>query len=430
MDFDKANNMFIAHPGWLNDKLIHYYKFRMYTPATYPTKVPTLGTPTIPIPPLYLLTTSSNDFTQLVPEQKPIIRYHTTDGEEYSDFVQIHWVIVDSSYKANTYRSYEDIPASNIIPSTIFANLPVFPVGSKLQDPIALGTTPAPIKPLMVWYKSVEVQTFLFETTSQQLADHYNPLTREGSAALSGSGFEITVTNFVQENKVVTIPIFHLNQYSMGVVPGENHGGPWNGGGKNIIGLDRGDAGYSPLWQVFWVSKVPIDYTADHASNQAQLTTANGFEVTATPMFVNCPDVGPRGGGETNPKKASTFSQSVNPGQTFTLAGSLVMEADKTVRAYLGERELAATQTNMMGAYIFSVSADQVPEGPATISIRDGEGKLLYDANVTKTGIFGTLPTLPTIAGIIIGIVAAGGVFLYRRGRRTAGTPKIPTQKQ
>ena len=26
MDFDQENNMFIAHSGWLNDKLIHYYK--------------------------------------------------------------------------------------------------------------------------------------------------------------------------------------------------------------------------------------------------------------------------------------------------------------------------------------------------------------------------------------------------------------------
>lgn len=35
MDFDKENNMFIAHAGWYNDFEIHYYKFRMYTPSTY-----------------------------------------------------------------------------------------------------------------------------------------------------------------------------------------------------------------------------------------------------------------------------------------------------------------------------------------------------------------------------------------------------------
>ena len=28
MDFDRENNMFVAHAGWYNDKLIHYYKVR------------------------------------------------------------------------------------------------------------------------------------------------------------------------------------------------------------------------------------------------------------------------------------------------------------------------------------------------------------------------------------------------------------------
>lgn len=36
MDFDAANNMFVAHSGWYNDQLIHYYKFRIFAPDTYP----------------------------------------------------------------------------------------------------------------------------------------------------------------------------------------------------------------------------------------------------------------------------------------------------------------------------------------------------------------------------------------------------------
>ncbi len=434
MDYDRTNNMFIAHPGWLNDKLIHYYKFRMYTPATYPTKVAMQDPPTIPIAPLYLVTTSANDFTKLVPEQKPIIRYHTADGEDYSDFVQINWIIVDPTYQANTYRSYEDItqnvPATNIIPSNIYANLPVVPIGSRLQDPIALGTTAAPIKPLIVWYKGVEVQTFLFETTSQQLADHYNSETREGSAAAPGSGYEISVASFVQDAQVINVPIFHLNQYPMGVTTGQNHGGPWKGGGKNIISLDRGDTGYSPLWRVMWISRVPIDYTADQASNQAQLTTANGFQVIGTPMYVNCPNVGPHGGSTTNPNKASTFTQYVSPSETFTLAGSLVMEGDKTVKAYLGDKELGTAQTNMMGAYILRLSADQLPEGQSTIIIKDASGSQLNDATVTKnSNIFGILPVVPTIAGIIVAIVAASGLLLSRRNRKSAKTPNTPASK-
>ena len=35
MDFDRENNMFIAHAGWYNDFEIHYYKFRIFAPGTY-----------------------------------------------------------------------------------------------------------------------------------------------------------------------------------------------------------------------------------------------------------------------------------------------------------------------------------------------------------------------------------------------------------
>jgi len=28
IDFDSANNMFVAHAGWYNDRLVHYYKVR------------------------------------------------------------------------------------------------------------------------------------------------------------------------------------------------------------------------------------------------------------------------------------------------------------------------------------------------------------------------------------------------------------------
>lgn len=29
MDFDSENNMFVAHSGWYNDRLVHYYKVRI-----------------------------------------------------------------------------------------------------------------------------------------------------------------------------------------------------------------------------------------------------------------------------------------------------------------------------------------------------------------------------------------------------------------
>ncbi len=420
MDFDHANNMFIAHPGWLNDRLIHYYKFRMFTPATYPTRVPMQGAVNIPVAPLYLITTSGGDFSKIVQGQKPIIRWHTADGEAYSDFVQLFWVVVPQTYLANTYKSYEDVNgnvSSSIVQSNIYANLPVVPTGSKLQDPIALGTNGAPITPLMVWYKGVEVQTFVFETTSQQFADYFNPITRTGTAATRGSGYEISVVSFVSQGRVNTIPIYHLNQYSLGVTQGVNNGGPWKGGGKNIIGFDRNTGGYSPLWQVFWVAKVPIDYSADQASNPAQLTTDNGFQVNPAPMYVNCPNVGPVGGGATNPKKASSFGRSVGSGETFNLAGALVMVGNKAVTAYLGQTVLATATTNMMGAFVFNISADKLADGQSTISVKDDSGNLLFDVTVTKTSgaIFGVLPTIPTIVGILVAVVVAAGLLIYRR---------------
>jgi len=30
-DYDKVNSMFVAHSGWYNDKLVHYYKFMIHT---------------------------------------------------------------------------------------------------------------------------------------------------------------------------------------------------------------------------------------------------------------------------------------------------------------------------------------------------------------------------------------------------------------
>ena len=35
-DYDALNKMFPAHSGWLNDFEIHYYKFRIFAPPSYP----------------------------------------------------------------------------------------------------------------------------------------------------------------------------------------------------------------------------------------------------------------------------------------------------------------------------------------------------------------------------------------------------------
>jgi hypothetical protein len=61
---------------------------------------------------------------------------------------------------------------------------------------------------------------------------------------------------------------------------------------EDVIHLDRPDAGYSPLWQVFWGTELPIDYSANEASNNGAMSSANGFEFFVAPMSVNCPNIG------------------------------------------------------------------------------------------------------------------------------------------
>lgn len=420
MDYDRQNKTFLAHPGWIRDKLIHYYKFRMYTPMTYPERVSSNGPPDIPIGAMYLLTTGG--FSGIVAGQKPILQWHTQDGESYSDFVEVMWATVSPAYAANTYRSYGDLVENGTVfsPSAIFANVPVVPTGSRLQDPSGSGF--APIAPLMAWHRGVEVQTFVFETTDQAFADHFNPVTRSGGAGQHGSGFEITVSPFVSGGTVSFIPIWHLNQYWAGVQPGVNSGGPWSGGQRNIIDRDRGAAGYSPLWQVLWVSQVPFDYAADQASSAQQLVEANGFHVLATPMYVNCPNVGPVGGSSLNPRKASSFGRSqVDPGEVVRVAGALVMEAGVPLDAYVGDTKVASATTAMMGGYEFLLPTGAWPDGQVTITVRDAAGTVLQTTTLTKTGGIAAAVGNPAFAiGVAIVLAVVTALLVFRWRKRTA----------
>jgi hypothetical protein len=437
MDYDKLNKTFIAHPGWIQDRLIHYYKFRMYTPGTYPNKVVPGSAPNIPIGELYLLSTN-NAFSGIVAGQMPIVRWHTADGENYSDFVEVVWAQVSGGYQANAYKSYGDLVGNNTVltPSGIYANLPVVPIGSRLQDPSGSGFSP--ITPLMVWYRGVEIQAFVFETTNQAFANYFNPITRTGAASLAGSGYEITVANFVTNRQVATIPIWHLNQYSYGVTPGVNNGGPWRGGERNIVDQDRGDPGYTPLWQVFWVSKVPVDYRADMASSASQVTTENGFEVLQAPMYVNCPNVGPVHGSTANPNKATTFGKGqVVPGERLVIQGALVMQGGATIDAYVGAAKVASATTSMMGAYEFDLSADTLAQGTNTITVKDASGNALQTLSLTKTsvGLAGVpVGILAAVAVVIIAALLVGVTWQMRRRKGKRDPPEVrppedPTEK-
>lgn len=60
-------------------------------------------------------------------------------------------------------------------------------------------------------------------------------------------------------------------------------------GQHNVVDVVPGDEGYSDLWAVMLVT-VPADFEADSIHSQEQLDAA-GYEITPTPLLVNCPIV-------------------------------------------------------------------------------------------------------------------------------------------
>lgn len=376
MDYDSVNKIFRAHSGWINDKLIYYYKFRMYTPMTYPQLIPMTADPAnikVPIGDMFVLVSSTvNPFQSVIASQLPIVSLVTSDGEKYSDFVELKWVVAPPGYVANTYKSLGDITAANrtVTASGIFVNLPIVPTGSSLQEVGSTGTAKAPISPLMVYYRGLQVQSFVLETTSMAFADFYNPRTRTGTS----TAYSIPVVNYVASRSVSYIPLFHLNQYQRGVTVGVNNGGPSGAGQRNIITLDRDSAAYSPLWQIIWITKVPYDYSADKVSHAQFLTKANGFEQVTTPMLVNCPNIGPIGGSTLNMNKTSTFvaKKTVTKGMNIVIDGAKVMDGGKVVNLFNGNTKLASTTTGMMGEYSFTIAASQLGStGDISLTVKD-----------------------------------------------------------
>jgi len=114
------------------------------------------------------MVTTDNDFTGVV--GNPIIEYHTSDGTNYSDFMEVFFVAAPSNYTENEFMSAGDIKNSGaeVSPSGAVLNLPVVPTNATLQHPREGGTTAAPIQPTLVWYKGQEVWTYVFEVTTTE----------------------------------------------------------------------------------------------------------------------------------------------------------------------------------------------------------------------------------------------------------------------
>lgn len=376
MDYDQENKLFVIHPGYYKNKLIHYYKFRLYAPSTYPGKFSMGGENNVHTMPVYVLTTTGD--VNGVAEY--IFPHYPGGGDEefYSDFVQVHYVTVTPK-EARLIRSAEDV-LRNELPVQVsdeYINTPIIPSLSRLQD---VDGGVAPINSLRGWYKGKQIEFFTFETTSQDWADFLNPKTRIGDAASPDSGYAMDVipNMIISKDKVLTAPIWHLNQYFFGVTPGENNGGPAKMGQRNVIDVDRKDDAYSPLWQVFWISKLPFGYNADDVSSSEDITEENGFSVIQTPMFVNCPDIGPYGGSEENEKKAAAFN--VMPvGDSVVVRGALVMQAGKELTAVSGGNTVGTSTSGMMGEYSFTIPKTSIVDNSVTVQDEDGNDIAVFD---------------------------------------------------
>ena len=423
-DYDSTNKMFIAHPGWLNNKEVFYYKFRVYAPSTYNGVIkgpPEMSTSSdVPIQDIHF-TTTTGDFTGVV--GKPIIQYHHVDGVTYSDFMRVNFITITDDYIPDSLKSVGDVVDQSLTPvaTDMILNLPVVPTGATLQHPTTGGTTKAPIDPFMVYYKGQMVTTYVFEVTDQAAKDYFDPRTRSDG----DDDYAVTVSQFGSGgDSVFSIPLWHVNQYSRGVAPGEG-GGPSPDGMRNIINLDRGDAGYSPLWQLFWLTEMPVNYSADQVSHKRDMTSANGFEWAITPMFVNCPDIGPVGT-EDNPLMEESFMLKIDTEKESNwILGShmsLIFQKDVEITFKAGPTTgvtarsttntgttIATTKTNGMGAFEYELMSSAIPEGTKVISVMSGE-TVIQDIDVMESTVEPN--SSASSYGFIAGAVASIAVFL------------------
>jgi hypothetical protein len=173
-----------------------------------------------------------------------------------------------------------------------------------------------------------------------------------------------------------------LNQFSHGVVAyGTNGGGPDPNGMRNIINLDRGDAGYSPLWLIMWMTELPMNYLADQATTSTELyATENGFDMVQTPMFINCPDIG-NVGSEVMEPYSMEYDTTIKLANTNNIIQgshmSLIMQGGIAVTFETSTSNgvmIGSVETNMMGAYEYDLATADIPEGTTEIQVKvDGE---------------------------------------------------------
>ena len=232
-------------------------------------------------------------------------------------------------------------------------------------------------------------------------------------------------------------------------------------GQHNIIDLVPGEAGYSDLWQVVFVT-VPDDYEAD-SLRSAEEVRDSGYETEVTDMFVNCPVV-PAG---TTLEGGEELVQGWNDGEEVfypdfganppTVAPIWVfihgMNADGTPDFVEGQHNIIDTVPGDADYTAFwRVNMVTVPEDYEADSLRSAEDVLVAGYEIIETdmvvncpvtqvaGAPGEAPSGVPAAGTgygdpgdggasaaliaalaaigAFGIIATGGAFAYSRRRR------------
>ena len=337
----------------------------------------------VPMQKVYIVTNSS-DLTGAI--GNPIIEYHTADGLNYSDFMEIQYVTAPQGYTANMFKSVGDVMSSGaaVKASGIVINLPVVPTGSTLQNPETLGTDKAPISHTPVWYKGVAVWTYVFDVTDAAAATYF----ASSRADPLDAAYSIAVMSFASSTAVSAIPLWFFNQYSHGVTKGVNNGGPNPGGMKNILNLDRTDAGYSPLWNLYWLTELPINYSADDISNSNAVNTSQGFAMVVSPIFVNCPDIGKVGTTKNVAKTTFATTLDASKDSNFILGSPPAIIMEKGVEITLlasNGAVVATTMTSPAGSYQVEVLSCAIPKDGTTDIGVTANGTVVQNFTVVNT---------------------------------------------
>ena len=238
IDFDQEP--FISQGFGPDGQVVRYYNFDVQ--------------PTAPAP-IFVLFYESGE---AVPGQHNII--DVIPGEAaYNDFWQVTKVTVPDEYVANTATSVQDIVSAGYSMefTDIIVNCPIVPEGSTAASRLDGGDTGL----VPGWHDGELIFYFNF-----------------GEASLTAT----------QAGTVPTSPIF----VTFNINPDQPGGGPPSGfmvepgtdQSHNVIGTIPGDAGYSPLWDVFPYDNASFAQVTDLPSAQA----APSFGLAA---MVNCPVV-------------------------------------------------------------------------------------------------------------------------------------------